>query len=204
MRGAAGVLLLALLGACGDDIQFAHPPGYDPEASEGSDTSGRMDPHAGLPGGHPALPSGGGETPVPSHGAAPGAGANPHGPGAPPMGPEGDEVLFTGTVTMAPDFSPPPGFTLYVNMGRPPAGRPAVLSRRYENPSFPLEFELRRRDLAFGDTDVEGELVPFLILSEGGGVLDRSGRYVRTTPGAPVTAGSGALSLVLEEPEEGR
>ena len=198
MRRGGGLLLLVVLGlfACGDDIQFADPPVGEAE------TTGE------LPAGHPPLPT---PEAVPSHGQG-GEGADPFADpseASTPLrdntpDPRADEVVYRGEVRLAEGFQLPPTYTVYVSAGRPPNGRPPVLSRRYDKPTFPLTFELRRRDLAFGDTEVTGPLCLYLILSEKGPVLDKSGLYVRTTPGSPVALGAPDLVLTLELDAAGR
>lgn len=122
--------------ACGDTVQFAEPPERD------------VSP-AGLPPGHPTAGN--------PH-ASPGDGqqgtTNPFdpadvGPGNTEEAGDPNEVLYAGTVTLVDGVLLPDPAWIWVSAGHPPMGRPPVLTKLHENPSFPLTFELKRRDTAF-------------------------------------------------------
>lgn len=167
LRLAALALLLV---ACGDDIQFAKPPaatGDAPAVSAEADPF--ADPHEEAP---PAAVRGAEE-------------------------PAADTVYFTGRVELAAGFTPPETCTVYVMAGPAPTGRPPLLSRRYEKPVFPLQFELRHSDIPFRDSTVAGPQVLTVILSEKGPVLATEGVYLRCPLEAPQAPGTQGIVLSL-------
>lgn len=197
MAFAAVLGMAALFSCCGDDIQFSAPP------DKGSTAA--ANPHQHLPAGHPPMSgAGSGEAapaPAGGHGGDPfadpkDAGKDVRGDGgAPALDPE--KVYFTGRVELSPDFKLPPTYAIFVNAGHPPQGSPPVLSHRFpDQPKFPLAFELRGKDIAFGDTKVDAPLVLYVILSESG-FIERRGVYVKKVHPEPRAPGTQDIVLTL-------
>lgn len=170
----AGLLLLA---ACGDDIQYAAPPVSDNAVSHAGETAEEHAAHAA------ADPF---ADPADANAAAPATAA-----------PSADQVYFSGRVELAPGFTPPATCTIYVMAGPPPKGRPPLLSRRYDKPTFPFEFTLAQSDIPFKDSKVEGLQVLSVILSEKGPVMATEGVYLRCPLETPQTAGATGIVLTI-------
>jgi len=192
------VVLLAsmvmVLAGCGDDVQYASPPERETSSRE-----------AGLPANHPPLSGSPTRTETPaSHGTQPDpfAPAEVSGdPGGAQDKPPADKVWFKGRIEVDPSFELSARYTIYVNAGLPPKGRPPVLSRRYAGePKFPFDFELRQQDVAFGATKVDRPLVLYVIISESGYVMAQTGLYVKTTMYGPFDPESEDVVLTLKKP----
>lgn len=127
-----------VLTACGDDVQFAEPPKRDAAPTR----MPHAHPHPG--GGHPESQGGSG-------GATEGDPFNPAEVSGGNTGETGDptELLYSGEVVVTEGLELPNPSWIWISAGHPPSGRPPVLTKLYENPTFPFKFELRRRDTAF-------------------------------------------------------
>jgi hypothetical protein len=199
MMSVVGLALCATLIACGDSIQKdvelpsekaaarqqneGLPPGHPPLGGEKIDTHGGQDPQ---PQGHGHDPFGAADVP-PSSGAAGAVAA--------------DKVWFKGRVELDPSMKLPATYTIYVNAGLPPQGRPPVLSKRIAGePKFPLDFELQQKDVAFGATAVDRPLVLYVILSESGFVMANEGVYIKTAMEGPFDPEDKNVVLTLKQP----
>ena len=114
-----------------------------------------------------------------------------------------DHLWYSGRITVDPSVKLPAKYTIYVSAGYPPKGRPPVLSRRYDMPSFPLDFELRQEHQAFGNAKMDTPLVLYLTMSESG-VIPMGppppgfGEYWKSPLSAAHAPESKGLSLVLK------
>ena len=128
------VLAVLALTACGDVVQFAEPP-------QPADSRAPLRP------GHPL-------TPNPHAPADQPAAADPFDPadvgsGSTEEAGDPNEVVYTGTVTLGDGVVLPDPAWMWISAGHPPTGRPPVLTKLHANLTFPLTFELKRRDTAF-------------------------------------------------------
>jgi hypothetical protein len=168
-------MCVLLLCACGDDIQFASPPARAAQSA---------------PMGHAAAPSEAAE-------ADPFAEETPAAPSSTAVAPA-DETYFSGEVRLAAGLQLPPTYTIYVMAGPPPAGRPPLLSRRYDKPSFPFTFSLGSADIPFKDSKVAGPQVLSVIISEKGPVMATDGLYKRAPLDTPQAPGTSGITLELK------
>jgi hypothetical protein len=199
----AVLVFAAVLASCGDDIQKVAPPKRD--AAE------RPNPHGQLPPGHPPMDGQPQQPPNPhaprgSDGSDPFADAADAGKsirGA-DSGPANDpeKVFYSGRVELDPSIKLPATYAVFVNAGLPPRGSPPVLSKKFaDQPKFPLNFELRGKDMAFGDTKITGPLILYVILSESGVIeVGPQQLYVKTLLPEPQAPGSSNLVLTVKRP----
>jgi hypothetical protein len=171
----AAAICLLLLCACGDDIQFASPPAAEAQAA---------------PMGHDAAPRGSAQE-------DPFAEESPVAPSSTAVVPA-NETYFSGEVRLAAGLQLPPTYTIYVMAGPPPAGRPPLLSKRYDKPSFPFTFSLGSADIPFKDSKVAGPQVLSVIISEKGPVMATEGLYKRTPLDTPQAPGTSGITLELK------
>ncbi|MSR75585.1 MAG: hypothetical protein EXS14_08990 [Planctomycetes bacterium] len=172
------LLVLTLFVACGDDVQFVAPPGAVAETAAHEHAHDASDPFADAADAHAAdQPAANTEG-----GAATSADAKP---------------FFSGRVELAAGFTLPATYTVYVMAGPPPKGRPPLLSRRYDKPSFPLDFTLEQGDIPFKDSKVEGPQVLSVILSERGPVMATDGVYLRCPLAAAQAVGATGIVLTI-------
>lgn len=170
------LLFIACLAACGDDIQLAAPP-----AAEKAAAPAAHPPHPG----HNAAE----EDPFADDGAPAGAASEAA---------VAEETYFSGEVRLAEGLQLPATYTVYLMAGPPPSGRPPLLSRRYDKPSFPFTFSLGSGDIPFKDSKVAGAQVLSVIISEKGPVMATEGLYKRCTLEAAQAPGSKGITLELK------
>ncbi len=176
MLKRAALLFILSLAACGDDIQLASPPVAE---------------KAERPAGHPAHPGHEAEEQDPfADGAAPATTAT--------EAAAAEETYFSGEVRLAEGMQLPATYTIYLMAGPPPTGRPPLLSRRYDKPSFPFTFNLGSGDIPFKDSKVAGPQVLSVIISEKGPVMATEGIYKRCTLEAAQAPGSKGITLELK------
>lgn len=148
---------------CGDDVQFAKAPAKVDQKStpapavasepEKIPTHGTPDDKpAGAP---PADPFADGGTPKIEKNASK---ADP------------EEVVVGGTIEVDPSVQLPTK-TLFVYLIGSPTERIPLLARRYDDPKFPLTFEIRRKDTAMGAAVVDKPVWVRAMLSDSGDVM---------------------------------
>lgn len=160
-RMLALLLTVLLCGGCGDDVQFAKSPTKPetpPATSHGHPPIAPSAPTA------PAAPT---SNPAPldpfNDGAAPtiekaATTANP------------EEVVVGGVIEADPSVKLPTK-TLFVYLIGSPTERIPLLARRYDEPKFPLKFEIRRKDTAMGAATVDKPVYVRAMLSDTGDVM---------------------------------
>lgn len=190
-------LLPCLFTACRDDIQFSAPPPKAPASGRGK-----------LPAGHPPLDSSESQASKAGGGAAeedpfadPADAHKPVTSGVATSQVDPNRVFFRGRVEVDPSLKLPATYAIFVCAGNPPRGSPPVLSKLYAGaPKFPFDFELRGKDLAFGDTAIDAPMVLYLIVSEKGYVLAQEGLYFKTPPSEPIALDATGIVLTLKQP----
>lgn len=155
---AVGVLV-----GCGDDVQFAKAPAKVDQKSTPSEAVSS----------EPAK--------IPTHGTPEDkpAGAPPADPFADGSAPkieknvsaaDPEEVVVGGTIEVDPSVQLPTK-TLFVYLIGSPTERIPLLARRYDDPKFPLSFEIRRKDTAMGAAVVDKPVWVRAMLSDSGDVM---------------------------------
>lgn len=177
-RSLVFLALVLSVGACGDDVQLAKAPA-------------KSDAPMNHPHGMPTPSSASAPAPVPadpfSDGAAPAiekaaSTANP------------DEVVVGGTIEIDPAVKLP-SKTLFVYLIGSPTERIPLLARRYENPQFPLQFAIRRRDTAMGAATVDKPVYVRAMLSDTGDVMKGRSKTVSEQAFEPYKTSDAKLTL---------
>jgi len=189
--GRVSLILLSacVLWSCGDAVKVAEPPTREKKPM--------VNPDAG-PHGHAGHSAPEGTTPhaQPSHdpfAAAPVSSAD-----AKPAG-DPEEVVYSGTVTLAEGVTLPDPCWLWVSAGNPPQGRPPVVTKLYESPEFPLTFELKRKDTAFPGASVpeKADLVLYASVAKNRFV---EGIVLRVPPTAEAPMGTNGIAIEIKQP----
>jgi hypothetical protein len=180
----AAMVLAALAGGCGDDVQFAEPPKRTAPPT-------KPDMPAGHPPTAPSTPS----EAVPSHAdpfADQGGGAKVEAPTQDP-----NAVAVAGEIALGEGATAPtPPFTLFVSLVEGAEGRMPVLVKKFDSPAFPARF-----DLKYGDNptkavvDASKAMHLRASISKTGDVMKSTNR---TTSSSPIKLGQTDAKLALK------